>query len=73
MPKSKIYTYSAPVLVTEMLANLAHYHQWSKSATIAALIKKEFWRVFPEGTGKIRLTKGARVEKRKGHVDRGHR
>jgi hypothetical protein len=44
-----------------MLEALARYHGFSKSATITNLLKKEFWRVFPKGTGSIRPDRGARI------------
>jgi len=44
-----------------MLDAIAAYHGFSKSATIASLIRKEFWRVFPGGTGDIRPDAGAAV------------
>jgi hypothetical protein len=45
----------------EMLAILARYHGFSKSATLTSLVRKEFWRLFPAGTGAIRPARGARV------------
>jgi len=63
MNKAKVRTYSAPDDTIQMLGVVADYHQLSKSATIAALIKKEFWRLFPQGTGTIRPLKGARIER----------
>jgi hypothetical protein len=45
----------------EMLAILARYHGFSKSATLTSLVRKEFWRLFPAGTGGIRPARGARV------------
>ena len=52
--KKKVRTYSANDAEIEMLNALAKYHGFSKSATINNQIKKEFWRVFPSGTGTIR-------------------
>jgi len=43
-----------------MLVSVAHYHGSSKSATITGLIRKEFWRVFPNGTEAIIPDEGAR-------------
>ena len=49
-----------------MLATVARYHGFSKSATITSLVRREFWRLFPAGTGGIRPERGARV------LGRGH-
>ena len=46
----------------DMLEAVATYHGFSKSATIVNLIKKEFWRVFPAGTGTVPPDTGARIE-----------
>lgn len=56
-----IRTFTATPRELEMLEAIARYHGFSKSATITSLIKKEFWRVFPGGTGAIRPDRGARV------------
>ena len=56
-----IRTFTATQQDIGMIDALARYHGFSKSATITNLIKKEFWRVFPQGTGKIRPDPGARV------------
>jgi len=45
-----------------MLEAVARYHGLNKSATIASLVRREFWRIFPRGTDKIRPDRGARVE-----------
>ncbi len=47
-----------------MLEAIARYHGFSKSSTITSLIRKEFWRIFPQGTGSIRPEPGARVRTR---------
>jgi hypothetical protein len=60
----KIRTFTATDQDLEMLETIAHYHGFSKSATITSLIKKEFWRVFPRGTRAIRPDRGARVVER---------
>jgi hypothetical protein len=57
----KIKTFTATGQEIEMLDAIAHYHGFSKSATITSLIRKEFWRVFPAGTPSIRPDRGARV------------
>jgi hypothetical protein len=60
--KSKISTYSATLKDLEMLEVVARYHGMNKSATLVSLVRKEFWRVFPGGTDKIRPDRGAKVE-----------
>jgi hypothetical protein len=67
MPKakagsSKINTFSANARDVSMLEVVARYHGMNKSATIASLIRKEFWRVFPGGTDKIKPDRGAKVK-----------
>ena len=57
-----IRTFSASAQDIDMLDALARYHGFSKSGTITSLIRKEFWRVFPGGTEKIRPEAGARIE-----------
>lgn len=44
-----------------MLEAIARYHGFSKSSTITSLVRKEFWRIFPKGTGGIRPEPGARI------------
>jgi hypothetical protein len=44
-----------------MLEAIAHYHGTSKSAMITGIIRKEFWRVFPNGTETVPLDAGAKV------------
>ncbi len=56
-----IRTFTVTPRDIDMLDAVARYHGFSKSATITSLIKKEFWRVFPAGTGAIRPDRGARV------------
>ena len=43
-----------------MLEAIAHYHGISKSAMITGLIRKEFWRAFPNGTEAVPLDAGAK-------------
>jgi hypothetical protein len=64
MPKTKVKvsTVSASLKDLEMLEVVARYHGMNKSATIVSLVRKEFWRVFPGGTDKIRPDRGAKVE-----------
>jgi hypothetical protein len=45
-----------------MLDAVARYHGLNKSATLASLVRREFWRVFPGGTDKVRPDRGAKVE-----------
>lgn len=45
-----------------MLEAVARYHGLNKSATLTSLVRKEFWRVFPAGTDKVRPDRGAKVE-----------
>ncbi|HEU4351202.1 MAG TPA: hypothetical protein VFR66_04965 [Burkholderiales bacterium] len=61
-PKAKISTFSATPRDLLMLEAVARYHGLNKSATIASLVRREFWRVFPGGTEKIRPDRGAKVE-----------
>ena len=62
MQKTKIRTFSALPRDLAMLDAVARYHGLNKSATIASLVRREFWRVFPGGTNKIRPDQGAKVE-----------
>jgi hypothetical protein len=45
-----------------MLEAVAAYHGFSKSATLVGLVRREFWRLFPAGTGEIKPARGARVK-----------
>jgi hypothetical protein len=45
-----------------MLEAVARYHGLNKSATIASLLRREFWRIFPAGTDQIEPDRGAKVE-----------
>ena len=62
MQKAKISTFSATPRDMAMLEAVARYHGLNKSATIASLARKEFWRVFPKGTDRIKPDRGAKVE-----------
>ena len=62
MQKTKIRTFSAVPRDLAMLDAVARYHGLNKSATIASLVRKEFWRIFPGGTDKIKPDRGAKVE-----------
>ena len=61
MDKKLIRTFTATARDLEMLEAVAAYHGFSKSGTITSLIKREFWRLFPAGTGTLRPDPGARV------------
>jgi hypothetical protein len=62
MQKTKVRTFSATARDLAMLEAVAKYHGLNKSATIASLVRKEFWRIFPAGTDRIRPDRGAKVE-----------
>ncbi len=64
MQTKKVRTYSATDLDVAMLEAVARYHGMNRSATIASLIRKEFWRIFPAGTDKIKPDRGAKVEEK---------
>ena len=64
MQKTKVRTYSATDRDIAMLEAVARYHGLNKSATIASLIRREFWRVVPGGTDKIKPDRGAKVEEK---------
>jgi hypothetical protein len=60
--KTKVRTFSATARDLVMLEAVARYHGLNKSATIASLVRREFWRIFPGGTDRIRPDRGAKVE-----------
>ena len=60
--RAKVRTFSAPDRDHEMLHAIAQYHGTSKSATITGLIRKEFWRVFPNGTDTVPPDERAQVK-----------
>ncbi len=62
MQKTKVSTFSANGRDLAMLEAVARYHGLNKSATIASLVRREFWRAFPGGTSKIKPDQGAKVE-----------
>jgi hypothetical protein len=62
MTKTKVRTFSATARDLAMLDAVARYHGLNKSATIASLVRREFWRVFPGGTDKIKPDRGAKIE-----------
>jgi len=63
MQKTKVRTFSATARDLAMLETVARYHGLNKSATIASLVRREFWRIFPGGTDRIRPDRGAKVER----------
>jgi len=71
--KAKIRTFSALDEIIEMLDSVARYHQLKRSGTITALIKKEFWRIFPQGTLKVPTLQGAKIERLSKPRGRNHR
>ena len=62
MQKTKVRTFSATARDLAMLDAVARYHGLNKSATIASLVRREFWRIFPGGTDRIKPDRGAKVE-----------
>ncbi len=61
MQKKRVRTFSADDRDVQMLQTVADYHGFSKSGTITNLIRKEFWRVFPNWTGNIKPDPHAHV------------
>jgi hypothetical protein len=59
--RKTVRTFTATRRDLAMLESIARYHGFSKSGTITSLVRKEFWRLFPGGTGPIRPDRGARV------------
>jgi len=62
MARAKVSTFSATPRDLAMLDAVARYHGLNKSATLASLVRREFWRAFPRGTGRIKPDRGAKVE-----------
>ena len=60
---AKVRSYSSTDEDAAMLDAVAAYHGFTKSATLVGLVRREFWRLFPGGTGDIRPARGARVVK----------
>ena len=63
MTTTKVRTYSATDRDVAMLEAVARYHGLNKSATLVSLVRKEFWRVFPAGTSRVKPDRGAKVRK----------
>ena len=61
--RARVRSYSATDEDVAMLEAVARYHGFTKSATLVGLVRREFWRLFPAGTGDIRTARGARVVK----------
>ena len=59
--KKLVRTFTVTPRELDMLEALARYHGFSKSATLTNLVKKEFWRVFPQGTEEVPPDPGARI------------
>lgn len=57
----RVRTFSATDREMAMLSALARYHGFSKSAMLTSLVKKEFWRVYPSGTGEVQADANARI------------
>jgi hypothetical protein len=67
MPKpngraAKVRSFSATDDDVAMLEAVAAYHGQTKSGALVGLVRREFWRLFPAGTGSIRPASGARVK-----------
>ncbi len=59
---AKVRSFSATDEDVAMLEAVAAYHGHTKSGAIVGLVRREFWRLFPGGTGDIRPAHGARVK-----------
>ncbi len=59
---ARVRSFSATDEDVAMLEAVAAYHGFSRSATLVGLVRREFWRLFPAGTGDIRPARGARVK-----------
>ncbi|HTT69915.1 MAG TPA: hypothetical protein VMG32_01725 [Anaeromyxobacteraceae bacterium] len=59
---AKVRSFSATDEDVAMLAAVARYHGQTKSGALVGLVRREFWRLFPAGTGVIRPVHGARVK-----------
>jgi hypothetical protein len=59
---AKVRSFSATDSDVAMLEAVAAYHGQTKSGAIVGLVRREFWRLFPSGTGAIRPAHGARVK-----------
>ncbi len=59
--RAKVRTFSATERDQEMLDAIARYHGTSKSAMLTGLVRKEFWRIFPNGTETVPPDQGVRI------------
>jgi len=59
---AKVRSFSATDEDMAMLDAVAAYHGFTKSGTLVGLVRREFWRLFPAGTGPIKPAHGARVK-----------
>ncbi len=59
--RARVRSFSATDEDVAMLEAVAGYHGFTKSGTLVGLVRREFWRLFPAGTGDIRPARGARV------------
>ena len=62
MGRARVRSFSATDQDLAMLEAVADYHGLSRSGTLVGLVRREFWRLFPAGTGDIRPARGARVK-----------
>lgn len=59
---ARVRSFSATDEDVAMLEAVAGYHGQTKSGALVGLVRREFWRLFPAGTGAIRPAHGARVK-----------
>ena len=59
---ARVRSFSATDEDLAMLTAVARYHGQTKSGALVGLVRREFWRLFPAGTGVIRPVHGARVK-----------
>ena len=60
--RSIVRSFSLKEREIRMLSMVARYHGLSKSGAIRALVRKEFWRIFPAGTEDLLPERGARIK-----------
>ena len=58
---ARVRSFSATDEDLAMLEAVASYHGQTRSGALVGLVRREFWRLFPAGTGAIRPAHGARV------------
>lgn len=59
---ARVRSFSATDDDVAMLEAVAAYHGQTKSGALVGLVRREFWRLFPAGTGPIKPAAGARVK-----------